>query len=104
MHGNIARAWTVADLARLAGRSRSSFSQRFRTVVGMAPMIYLQRWRLAVAKEELRGGRRSVSEIARIVGFQSSGGFSTAFGHAVGCSPTAYTAADGEADLCGQSA
>ncbi len=90
MHRNIAKPWTAEQLARLSGCSRSSFNQRFAAVVGVAPMSYLRRWRIAVAKEELRGGQRSVSEIALLVGFQSGGAFSTAFARAVGCSPSRF--------------
>jgi AraC-like DNA-binding protein len=69
MHGDIARPWTAVQLARLCGCSRSSFNQRFTNVVGVSPMTYLKRWRIAVAKDELRGGQRSVAEIAFLVGF-----------------------------------
>lgn len=44
--------------------------QRFTSVVDVAPMRYLQRWRMAVAKDELRLGQRSVAEITLLVGFR----------------------------------
>lgn len=86
----MAQPWTLAQLARLCASSRSGFSRRFTQVVGLAPMTYLQRWRIALAKDELREGRRSVGEIARLVGFQSSSAFSTAFTRTVGCSPRRF--------------
>lgn len=87
MHGKVAHNWTVAELARLAGVSRSTFAARFREVVGVGPIEYLLNWRMALAKDELRRGTRSVSEIAFAVGFQSVSAFSTAFRRAVGCPP-----------------
>ena len=90
MHEHTAKAWTVGELARRCGTSRSAFATRFRTTVGVGPIEYLQRWRLAVAKDELRRTNRSVSEIALAIGFQSGSAFSTAFTRAVGCSPSRY--------------
>lgn len=90
MHGDVARSWTAEQLARLCRCSLSAFKQRFTSVVGVAPMRYLQRWRMAVAKDELRKGQRSVAEIAFLVGFQSGSAFSTAFTRAVGCSPSSF--------------
>jgi AraC-like DNA-binding protein len=90
MHGEIARAWNVAELARLCGVSRSGFASRFKDVLGVGPIAYLMHWRMAVAKDELRRGTRSISEIALAVGFQSASAFSTSFTRAVGCSPKQF--------------
>ncbi|NPD69351.1 AraC family transcriptional regulator (plasmid) [Lichenicola cladoniae] len=90
LHGDIARKWTTAELARLCGKSRSGFSARFSQTVGIGPMAYIQHWRMAVAKDQLRTGRRSVTEIAYLVGFQSSSAFITAFTRENGCSPTRW--------------
>ncbi|MFW8587863.1 helix-turn-helix transcriptional regulator [Rhizobium beringeri] len=56
--------------------SRSSFATRFRKVVGTGPIEYLLHWRMALAKDELQNGDKSVGEIAFAVGFQSSSAFS----------------------------
>ncbi|HEY0255036.1 MAG TPA: helix-turn-helix transcriptional regulator, partial [Kofleriaceae bacterium] len=82
--------WTAEQLARMCGCSRSGFNQRFARVVGVAPLRYLQRWRMALAKDELRKGQRTVAEIALRIGFQSAAAFSTAFTRAVGCSPSSF--------------
>jgi AraC-like DNA-binding protein len=87
MHKDIAYSWTVSALARHCSVSRSTFATRFRTIVGIGPIEYLLHWRMAVAKDELRRGARSIGEIALAVGFQSSSAFSTAFTRAVGTSP-----------------
>ncbi len=90
MHQDVARAWTVGDLATLCAVSRSTFASRFRSVVGTGPIEYLQHWRMALAKDQLRLGRRGVGEIALAIGFQSASAFSTAFTRAVGCSPKQF--------------
>jgi AraC-like DNA-binding protein len=92
MHGDVARDWTVAALARLCGVSRSSFAARFRDVVGKGPIEYLLRWRMARAKDELRLGKLSLGEIALAIGFRSSSAFNTAFSRAVGVSPRRFAA------------
>lgn len=90
MHGDVAGQWTVAELARLCGVSRSTFATRFRAVMGVGPIEYLANWRIALAKDELSRGTKSIGEIALSVGFQSSSAFSTAFSRAVGCSPKRF--------------
>lgn len=90
MHGAIAYNWTVAGLAQLCGVSRSKFATRFRERVGTAPIEYLQHWRMALAKDALRLGARSIGEIALDLGFQSSSAFSTAFTRIAGCSPKRF--------------
>lgn len=90
MHHEVARAWTVADLARLCAVSRSTFATRFRAVMGVGPIEYLANWRIALARDQLTRGTKNVREIALSVGFHSSSAFSTAFTRAVGCPPKRF--------------
>jgi len=90
LHGDVAQSWTTEMLARHCGTSRSALAERFARVVGYGPIAYLQQWRIAIAKEQLRRGQMSVGEIALLVGFRSSSAFSTAFKRAVGCSPREF--------------
>jgi AraC-like DNA-binding protein len=90
IHGDVAHNWTVESLARHCGVSRSGFATRFQDVMGMGPIKYLQRWRMALAKDQLRSGTSSVGEIALKIGFQSSSAFTTAFTRIVGCPPTEF--------------
>lgn len=87
MHAQIARAFTMAELAREAGMSRSAFFELFLRTVGLPPMEYLLAWRMAVAKELLRGGGLGLDQIAERVGYGSSSTFSTAFRRHVGQPP-----------------
>ena len=92
LHADIKQGWTVARLAALAGQSRSVFAERFARVVGLPPIDYLLRWRMAVAKDALRSGKRRLAEIAFECGYESVSAFSTAFARTVGCPPSRYAA------------
>ncbi|TWB42771.1 AraC family transcriptional regulator [Rhizobium sp. ERR 922] len=87
IHENVRARWTVADLARIAGMSRSGFAARFNEVVGCAPIEYLARWRIAIAKQALLSGVKSLDRIADEIGYESASAFSTAFSKRLGCSP-----------------
>jgi AraC-like DNA-binding protein len=90
IHADVARRWTVEDLARRAGMSRAVFARRFVEAVGSAPVEYLLRWRMALAKDALLHGRGTLEEIALRIGYQSASAFSTAFSQKVGCPPSEY--------------
>ena len=87
IHEDVRARWTVAGLAGIAGMSRSGFAARFNEVVGCAPIEYLARWRIAIAKQALISGVKSLDRIADEIGFESASAFSTAFSKKLGCSP-----------------
>ena len=93
IHVDIARHWTVEQLARTAGMSRAVFAERFSRRIGMPPMQYLLEWRIALAKDILRRERPSLAEVAERVGYQSAGAFSTAFTRLTGRSPSEFVRA-----------
>lgn len=90
MHAQVARPWTVPQLAKTAALSRSAFFERFIKNVGLPPMEYLLAWRMAVAKDLLRRQQLGIAEVAERVGYGSSSTFSTAFSRHVGDSPGRY--------------
>jgi AraC-like DNA-binding protein len=90
MHGDLARSWTTAQLAKTAALSRSAFFERFTRIVGVPPMEYLLVWRMAVAKDLLRREDLAVGKVAERVGYGSASTFSTAFSRHVGQSPKRY--------------
>ncbi|WP_262296175.1 AraC family transcriptional regulator [Microvirga sesbaniae] len=89
MHGDPAHRWTLRELGRLAGMSRSSFALAFRERVGETPMAYLTRWRMLLAAERLSAGDQ-IALIAPSLGYESEGAFSTAFKRVMGRSPRAF--------------
>jgi AraC-like DNA-binding protein len=95
IHADVARRWTVEQLARTAGMSRAVFAQRFSRKIGMPPMQYLLEWRVALAKDMLRRERSSLAEVAERVGYQSASAFSTAFTRLTGSSPSQFARSTG---------
>ena len=90
LHERPEEAWTVRDLARMAAMSRSAFSQRFRSLVGEAPISYLSGLRLARAVRLLRSTDTTVAEIARRVGYGSEEALSRALKTRLGDSPRGF--------------
>jgi AraC-like DNA-binding protein len=88
IHGDPAFGWTVQGLAEHVGMSRSTFAQKFKEKVGMAPMEYLTRWRMMVAGSRL--AEEPVSVIALSLGYESESAFSTAFKRVMKCTPRQY--------------
>ena len=90
LHSKVRAPWTVAELAKLAGMSRSAFAARFTETLGCAPMEYLSRWRMTLAQDALSRGDTSLERLAQEVGYESASAFSTAFRRRIGCSPGAF--------------
>ena len=90
LHRDITRRWTVDDLGREVGLSRSALADRFIRLVGMPPMHYLASWRMQVATEKLRNTSASLAQIAGIVGYDSEAAFSRAFKKAFGAAPATW--------------
>jgi AraC-like DNA-binding protein len=91
MHGNVAKRWTLNELASTIGMSRTVFAQRFKRLVGFSPLDYLLRWRMTVAKQELKKGK-SLAKVAEIIGYSSETAFNSAFKQITGESPGRYRA------------
>ncbi|GAB3232478.1 AraC family transcriptional regulator [Glycomyces halotolerans] len=90
MHAEPGRPWGLEELARAAAMSRTSFAERFRTVAGVPPLSYLNRWRMLLAQRALRDGDVRVGSLAFELGYGSESAFSTAFKREVGESPLRY--------------
>jgi AraC-like DNA-binding protein len=90
MHGDLARKWTLEELARVAGMSRSTFAVRFKETVGEPAMDYLTRWRMMVAADRLANAGMSIAVVAPTVGYESESAFGTAFKRVIGFSPRQF--------------
>lgn len=86
VHADIARDWTVEDMAEVAGVSRSTFAQHFRAVLGETPLSYVTRWRMYRAKILMRKGA-ALAEVAVRVGYDSDTALSRAFRRKEGVAP-----------------
>ena len=94
LHHDINRHWTVDDLSREVGLSRSALADRFIRLIGMPPMHYLANWRMQVATQKLRNTSASLAQVADIVGYDSEAAFSRAFKKAFGTAPATWRRAN----------
>jgi AraC-like DNA-binding protein len=90
MHGDISRDWSVDQLGREAGLSRSALADRFTRLLGMPPMQYLNHWRMQVAAQSLKSTSLSLARVAEHVGYESEAAFSRAFRKAFGSAPATW--------------
>lgn len=91
MHERPGDPWSLEDMAREAGLSRSAFAQHFKAMVGTTPADYLANWRLSIAQAELRKGA-SVKAIAASLGYANASALSRVFSQRVGISPREWLA------------
>lgn len=87
MHDHPEHPWTVSELARLAGVSRSTFARLFHDVLAQTPMDYLADWRMSLARDALRDSTDTLAVIAQGCGYSSPFAFSAAFTRRHGESP-----------------
>lgn len=97
LHSRVAKDWTVDDLARDVGLSRSALADRFTRLLGEPPMRYLARWRIQVAAQELRKNGAPLARIAEQVGYESEAAFNRAFKRSFGVPPAAWRRNDAAA-------
>ena len=90
LHRDITRRWTVDDLGREVGSSRSALADRFIRLIGVPPMHYLASWRMQVATEKLRNTSASLAQVAEMVGYDSEAAFSRAFKKAFSAAPATW--------------
>lgn len=87
VHDAPTQAWTLEDMADLAGMSRARFAVHFREVTGETPADYLASWRITLAQGLLRAGR-PLKHVALDVGYGSASALTRAFIRKIGQPPT----------------
>ena len=90
LHDRPSHGWTLDELARDVGMSRSVLAERFAYFVGVPPMQYLAQWRMQLAATLLSGTSMNLSEIAEQVGYGSETALSHAYKRWVGVSPAEW--------------
>jgi AraC-like DNA-binding protein len=90
IHAAPERKWNLLSLAKQASVSVSLLDERFREVLGLAPIRYLTGWRMHVAKDLLRSSDLGVVAVAHRVGYESEEAFSRAFKRETGLAPSAW--------------
>ena len=84
------RQFTINDLAREAALSPTGFINQFRKATGFPPIRFQIECRVNRAKELLRQGGLTASQIADELGFNSLQHFSDTFTRVVGQSPSRW--------------
>ncbi|MEU6721392.1 AraC family transcriptional regulator [Nonomuraea sp. NPDC046802] len=90
MREDLARPWTLEELAGRAGLSRASLTRRFARVMGEPPLSHLRRLRMELAARRLRESGEPLAAIARDIGYTSEFAFSRAFSRTFGVAPGRY--------------
>lgn len=96
MHDRPEHAFTLPELAEVAGMSRTVFAARFTDALAQPPIEFLKRLRLARAAHLLSRTELPVKAVAAQVGYASRSSFTRAFVACHGAAPTAFRAAADE--------
>lgn len=84
------RPWTLEQLAKVAGMSRSGFAEAFKTVTGQTPGRIVSRLRLTQVAQRLSSEPLSVEAAAEEAGYSSSAAFVRAFQREFGETPARW--------------
>ena len=90
LHEQPGHHWTIDELGREVGLSRSALHERFIQFLAQPPMQYLANWRVQVGSRLLRETSKPVGAIALDVGYESEAAFSRAFKRLMGLPPAAW--------------
>lgn len=93
VQAHLASPISLADLAGVAGLSRSYFAAQFRAATGCRPHEYVLEQRVEQAKAMLAESGTPIIEVALAVGFQTQAHFSTVFKRLAGMTPARWRVA-----------
>jgi AraC family transcriptional regulator len=91
LHGHLACAVTLAEMASVAGLSQFHLARYFKDAYGESPISYHRALRLDHAARLLAAGGRSLAEIAEATGYSDQVALSHAFRRTFGVSPQSWT-------------
>lgn len=90
INANIAKKWTLNELARKNNVGITTLTHLVKEHTGYAPANYIIYLRLEKAKEQLRNSSKNLTNIALDCGFYSSQHFSSTFSRWIGKTPSIY--------------
>ncbi len=79
IHKNPGYLWTLEGLAKMAGMSRTAFTNKFSQCMTTTPMGYITHWRMQIARRQLANSNEPIIAIAENVGYHSEAAFSRVF-------------------------
>ncbi len=90
IHKDPAKAWSVESLAKVAGLSRTAFSNKFSELIANSPLNYLTAWRMQIARQLLADTDIPIIEVATRSGYQSEASFGRVFKRHFEVPPAGY--------------
>lgn len=90
IHNDPARTWTLETLAGIAGMSRTSFVNRFTSLMDTTPLGYITSWRMQIARQLLADTACPMIEVAEAAGYQSEAAFGRVFKKHFETAPATY--------------
>lgn len=81
--------WTLDMISKEVGMSRASLQRKFKSEVGISPITYLNRWRIAKAYKLIKHSSQPLDLIASNIGFSDARTLRTAFQRQYGITPSA---------------
>jgi AraC-like DNA-binding protein len=90
IHQNPERQWTLDIISDLVGMSRATLQRKFKAGIGVSPMVYIGRWRMAKAYQLLKYSNLSIEGIADGIGFSDARTLSHAFKDHYGDTPSQF--------------
>ncbi len=82
--------WTLKELSKVSGVSRTSLSNRFSQCMSTTPLGYITQWRMQLARQGLVNSSKAIIEIAEAVGYQSEAAFGRVFKKHFKISPATF--------------
>lgn len=82
--------FTIDTVAEAIHMSPRTFQRRFKQATGESPLVYLQRFRVEMAKRMLEQRNLSIEEISVHIGYENSSSFRKVFKKCSGLAPTEY--------------
>lgn len=98
IHEEPGHAWTVGELAKTAGLSRTAFSNRFHELMDHTPLGYLTSWRMQLARRLLIDTNLPIIDIAEKSGYRSEAAFGRVFKKHFDIPPASFRRAKERAD------
>lgn len=90
IHDDASYPWTLDNLARIAGLSRTTFATTFSNYMSTTPLGYITQWRMQIARQLLLETKDPIIKIAESVGYQSEAAFGRVFKRYFEIAPASY--------------
>lgn len=90
IHQDPSAEWTLKELSRIAGMSRTSFTTKFTQAMSVSPGGYVTYWRMQIARQHLEHSMMPIIEIAETVGYNSEAAFGRVFKKHFDTPPATY--------------